>query len=160
MKRLVLFVMLVLSLAANAQTSEKATKSISLEFLGVHHGWGLNYDSRIKGNEGLGYRVGLSYAYAFPGQDISYKGVAIPLEVNGLFGSKVAKFELGLGTSLGYYRKDDHSLGTSVYSNKFRILPFTNLGLRLQPKQGVTLRLGIAPQLELIYPYISLGYAF
>ncbi len=161
MKKLFLLSLLAFSLTASAQTSEKPAKSISVEFLGPHQGYGINYDSRFKGNTGAGYRVGLSYAYIFPGQDQETHGVSIPLELNYLFGSKLLKFELGGGSTVGYYHNRDYAKAPEEITNKFGFIPFLNAGLRLQPKRGLTLRLGITPSILVIpYPYISVGYAF
>ena len=167
MKQLLLLSLLAFSLTAGAQTSEKTARSISFEFLGVHQGYGINYDSRFKGAEGAGYRVGLSYAYAFPGQDQDKHGVAVPLELNYLFGSKLLKFELGFGSTVGYYHtrdyatSPDHPEEEEEVSNRLGFIPFLNAGIRLQPKRGLTLRLGVAPCLLILpYPYISIGYAF
>lgn len=165
MKQLLLLSLLAFSLTAGAQTSEKTARSISFEFLGVHQGYGINYDSRFKGAEGAGYRVGLSYAYAFPGQDQDKHGVAVPLELNYLFGSKLLKFELGFGSTVGYYHTRDYATSPvhpeEEVSNRLGFIPFLNAGIRLQPKRGLTLRLGVAPCLLILpYPYISIGYAF
>ena len=164
MKKLLLLSLLAFSLMVSAQTSEKPARSISLEFLGPHQGWGINYDSRFKGNEGAGYRVGLSYSYLFPGQDQETYGVAAPLEVNYLFGSKLLKFELGGGSTVGYYHTRDFATSPDhpeKIRNRIGFIPFLNAGIRVQPKRGLTLRLGITPSaLIMPYPYISVGYAF
>ena len=170
MKRLLLFTLLTISLSLHAQTKQKPVKNVSLEFLGVHNGFGLNYDSRLDGHEGLGYRVGLSYAYLFPAQDTDIRGVAVPIELNYLIGHGVAKLELGFGTSLGFYSTTDKSLPTDTSKhNDFGYFLFGNAALRLQTKQGMSLRLGVTPNFGLVkkyavthypYPYISVGYAF
>jgi hypothetical protein len=171
MKRLVLFSLLAISLSASAQTGQKAVKNISLEFLGAHNGFGVNYDSRLKGNEGFGYRVGLSYAYLFPAQDADIRGVAVPLEVNYLIGTGTFKFELGFGTSFGYYHIKDESIGPgeTIEHNEFGYFIFGNAALRLQPSHGITLRVGVIPNFgfddkyaitHYPYPYLSIGYAF
>ena len=164
MKKLLLLSLLTLSLTVSAQTSEKPTRSISAEFLGAHLGYGINYDSRFKGNEGTGYRVGLSYSHLFPGQDQETHGVAVPLELNYLFGSKVLKFELGGGSTVGYYHTRNFATAPDhpeEIKNRIGFIPFLNAGIRLQPKRGLTLRLGVTPIWAIFpYPYISVGYAF
>ena len=161
MKKLLLLSLLTFSLTASAQTSEKPARSISVEFLGPHQGCGINYDSRFKGDEGAGYRVGLSYAFLFPGQDQETHGVSIPLELNYLFGNKLLKFELGFGTTAGYYHKRDYAKQPEEITNKIGFIPFLNAGIRVQPKRGLTLRLGITPSMLIMpYPYVSVGYAF
>ena len=93
MKRTLLLTVLAISLSLNAQINQKPVKNISVEFLGAHNGFGLNYDSRFNGNEGLGYRVGLSYACLFPAQDADIHGVAVPLELNYLIGRGLVKLD-------------------------------------------------------------------
>lgn len=43
--------------------AQQKTRSLSVELLGAQNIVGINYDSRFKGNSGLGYRVGLGYGY-------------------------------------------------------------------------------------------------
>lgn len=161
MKKLLLLSLLAFSLTASAQTSEKPARSISVEFLGPHQGCGINYDSRFKGNEGAGYRVGLSYAFLFPAQDCEIHGVSAPLELNYLFGNKLLKFEMGFGSTVGYYHTRDYAKDPEEIKNGFSFIPFLNAGIRVQPKRGLTLRLGITPSILIMpYPYISVGYAF
>ena len=171
MKRTLLLTVLAISLSLNAQINQKPVKNLSVEFLGAHNGLGLNYDSRFNGNEGLGYRVGLSYAYLFPAQDADIHGVAVPLELNYLIGRGLVKLELGAGASLGYYSIKDKSMGSVGESkrNDFGYFIFGNAALRLQPQRGLTLRLGVTPNFgfekkysitHYPYPYLSVGYAF
>ena len=61
-------------------------QSLSLELFGAHNTIGLNYDRRFKGNDGLGFRVGLGYGYSessyFMFLSHSIHDIAIPLEIN------------------------------------------------------------------------------
>lgn len=58
---------IVLSLFAlccfSAVMAQQKTRSLSVELLGAQTIAGINYDSRFKGNSGLGYRVGIGYGY-------------------------------------------------------------------------------------------------
>lgn len=80
-------------------------KNISVELFGAQNTIGINYDSRLKGNSGLGYRIGIGFGYADNSNlfDENIKGVGMPLEMNYLLGNKHNKLEIGIGTSLGFY---------------------------------------------------------
>ena len=43
----------------SAVMAQQKTRSLSVELLGAQNIVGINYDSRFKGNSGLGYRVGI-----------------------------------------------------------------------------------------------------
>ena len=101
---------IVLSLFAlccfSAVMAQQKTRSLSVELLGAQNIAGINYDSRFKGNSGLGYRVGIGYGYGDTSGLIDQKinGVGVPLELNYLLGKKNSKLELGFGASLGVYQ--------------------------------------------------------
>ena len=101
---------IVLSLFAlccfSAVMAQQKTRNLSVELLGAQNIVGINYDSRFKGNSGLGYRVGLGYAYGNNSSlfDQKINGVAAPFELNYLLGKKNSKLELGFGASLGVYQ--------------------------------------------------------
>ncbi len=171
MKNLIVLILFFMGLCATAQTSPDSIteRSLSLELQGVHNLVGINFDSRFKGNHGLGYRVGIGYAYGY--SDFSFivdasdkiQGVAVPLEVNYLLGKRNSKLELGVGISLGYYwerynitYKDYHNVydsGASIHQiqgheNRFGYFTFGNIGYRLQTKRGFQLRVGWAPSIN------------
>ncbi len=52
---------IIISIFASAQDK---MQSVSLEFYGAHNALGVNYDSRLKGNKGWGYRVGVGFSYS------------------------------------------------------------------------------------------------
>ena len=98
--------------AAGQETVEPQAEpdhSLSLELFGAHSTIGINYDRRFKGNDGLGFRVGLGYGYSessyFMGLSHNIYGIAVPLEINYLLGKGRHKLELGFGASLGYYHE-------------------------------------------------------
>ncbi len=101
---------IVLSLFAlccfSAVMAQQKTRSLSVELLGAQNIVGINYDSRFKGNSGLGYRVGIGYGYGNTSGlfDQKINGVGVPLELNYLLGKKNSKLELGFGASLGVYQ--------------------------------------------------------
>ena len=168
MKNLVtLLISWCLGLCATAQTATDslAERSLSLELQGVHNLVGINFDSRFKGNDGLGYRVGLGYAYGY--SDFTFivdasdkiQGVAVPLEINYLLGKRNSKLELGAGISLGYYweryaitypapGKAGSTGRIQGHENRFGYFTFGNIGYRLQTKRGFQLRVGWAPSIN------------
>lgn len=103
MRRIIVFgAILFVTISVMAQ---KRVQSLSVELLGAQNMAGINYDSRLKGNSGFGYRVGIGFGYGDNSglfdQDI--KGAGVPIELNYLLGKKNHKLELGLGVSLGIY---------------------------------------------------------
>jgi hypothetical protein len=177
MKNVFIFLILFASsLLANAQT-----QNISIEAFGAHNTVGINYDSRLKGNQGWGYRVGIGYSYSghsnFLVGSSSIKGVAIPAEINYLVGQRKSKLELGFGMSLGYYQEKysnwvPSSTGLMAeaegHHKTFGYFLFGNVGYRFQPVRGLMFRLGITPSFNFgdryglsrseFYPYVSLGW--
>lgn len=83
----------------------------------------LNFDSRIRGENGWGYRVGIGYnrdkddAYNYlisgntsqwTGLTVRTQGVSVPMEVNYLLGRRQHQFEAGAGAALGVFRQRTH----------------------------------------------------
>lgn len=183
MKKITLSIlMFASSLMANAQIfGGEGTRNISLEFFGAHNTIGLNYDARLKGNDGWGYRAGIGYTYAwssglFKGSS-TIKGVSVPIEINYLLGKKKSKLELGFGANVGYYEEEYDYYLWPDYSKKYRYehnsigyFFFGNVGYRLQPTRGFVFRVGVTPSFNFgdshgisrsfFYPYISFGWAF
>ena len=64
--------------------AQEKTRSLSVELFGAQNLVGINYDSRFKGNSGLGYRVGIGYGYGDNSSWVDQKisGVGVPLELN------------------------------------------------------------------------------
>ena len=183
---LLFFLVMLANLGATAQdtiTTIPAERTLSLELGGAHNLVGVNFDSRFKGNHGLGYRVGIGYSYGrndfsfFVDMKDRIHGVAVPLEINYLLGKHSSKLELGVGISLGYYREQvdvaypDGSSGTSHMREvvkQFGYFTFGNIGYRLQTKRGFMFRVGWAPSINfndkhclqrtLSVSYISFGW--
>jgi hypothetical protein len=156
-----------------AQAQEGTERSLSLELFGAQNTVGINYDSRFKGNHGLGYRVGVGYGYSetstIASTSYALQGIAAPIEINYLFGKGRHKLELGIGTSLGYYYEKCHVLTTvgpapgyggvyggppyfgyadyykKVTHNTFGYFVFGNIGYRLQTNRGFQFRAGMTP---------------
>lgn len=171
----------------NNSNAQKNIHSFSIEAFGAQNTIGINYDTRIRGNYGLGYRVGIGYGYADNSGlfDQKINGIGIPLELNYLFGKKKSKFEVGFGTSLGLYNIKEttwyfyQSISSetegiidkyTTSKNRFGYFIFGNIGYRYQREHGFTLRIGITPSFKLenkyglkrsvFYPYIGLGKSF
>ena len=154
-----------------AQAQDAPERSLSLELFGAQNTVGINYDSRFKGNHGLGYRVGVGYGYSetstIASSSYALQGIAVPIEINYLFGKDRHKLELGFGTSLGYYYEKCHvwtSVGPApgdvsggppyfgyadyykkVTHNSFGYFVFGNIGYRLQTNRGFLFRAGMTP---------------
>lgn len=171
----------------NVSVAQDATRHIAVEAFGAQNTIGINYDARLKGNSGLGYRIGIGYGYGNSSGlfDQKVNGVAIPLELNYLLGKKKSKLEIGFGTSIGMYHinesvwvntpstpsEPDYTGGLeSVSSNRMGYFLFGNIGYRYQPKRGFVFRIGITPSFNFgdkhginrdsFYPYIGFGKSF
>lgn len=164
---------IILSLFAlccfSAVMAQQKTRSLSVELLGAQNIAGINYDSRFKGNSGLGYRVGLGYGYGNNSSlfDQKINGVAAPFELNYLLGKKNSKLELGFGLSLGVYHiketvayvedtgwypgaeDTDQKYGEIKYytnkENRFGYFFFGDIGYRYQRPNGFMFRVGVSP---------------
>ena len=153
-----------------AQAQDAVWRSLSLELFVAQNTVGINYDSRFKGNHGLGCRVGVGYGYSetstIASSSYALQGIAAPIEINYLFGQGRHKLELGMGTSLGYYYEKCHVLTTvapppgdvggppyfgyadyykKVTHNTFGYFMFGNIGYRLQTNRGFLFRAGFTP---------------
>lgn len=176
----------MLSLSASMVAQDKV-RSVSVEQLGAQNMVGVNYDSRLKGNSGLGYRVGIGYGYGNNSGlfDQEIKGVGVPLELNYLLGRKHHKLEVGFGASLGVYHvkemtwyyhqpvppetewREESYVSTST---RFGYFMFGDIGYRYQRDNGFMFRVGVSPsfhfgdkyglQKSAFYPYIGLGWSF
>ena len=158
MKKKLMTLLLAMTLMGGfvAQAQDAPERSLSLELFGAQNTVGINYDSRFKGNHGLGYRVGVGYGYSetstIASSSYALQGIAVPIEINYLFGKGRHKLELGFGTSLGYYYEKCHvwtSVGPApgdvggppyfgyadyykkVTHNSFGYFVFGNIGYRL-----------------------------
>ena len=103
-RTIILLALLCTTLGAIAQDK---VRNISVEALGAQNTIGINYDTRLHGNSGCGYRIGIGFGYGNSDsffEETTIKGVGIPLEMNYLFGKKNSKLEVGVGTSIGVYR--------------------------------------------------------
>lgn len=145
---------------------EKKSNNIYVEFFGASNLFGVSYDTRIKPDSKLGYRVGISYAYSGSSfmlidNSASIKGVTFPLEMNYLIGSKRHKFEIGLGANLGIYRSDysytfydytmvektgiPSTIGLKGSKKSFGYYLYSNIGYRYQRPKGFLFRAGFSP---------------
>lgn len=153
----------------SAVMAQQKTRNLSVELLGAQNVAGINYDSRFKGNSGLGYRVGLGYGYGDNSGlfDQKINGVGVPLELNYLLGKKNSKLELGFGLSLGVYHiketvayvedtgwypdteDADQKYGEIKYytnkENRFGYFFFGDIGYRYQRPNGFMFRVGVSP---------------
>ena len=173
--------------AAIGIMAQKTVKSISVELLGAQNMIGINYDSRFKGNSGLGYRVGIGFGYGDNSIlfDQNIKGVGVPVELNYLLGKKHHKLEVGFGASLGMYHvketawyyyqpvppeTEEREESYTSTNNSFGYFMFGDIGYRYQRDNGFMFRVGVSPSFNfgdkyglmksVFYPYIGLGWSF
>ncbi len=177
----------VMAFVAIGVSAQKTVRNISVELFGAQNTVGINYDSRLKGNSGLGYRVGIGFGYGDNSSliDQRIKGVGVPIEMNYLLGKKRHKLEIGVGTSLGIYHvkesvwyyyqpvppeTEGHDELYTSTSNRFGYFVFGDIGYRYQRDNGFMFRAGISPSFNFgdkyglkksaFYPYIGLGWSF
>lgn len=182
-----IFVFTVMLFATITMMAQKKVRSVSLELLGAQNLAGINYDSRFKGNSGLGYRVGIGFGYGnssyWINQDI--KGVGVPIELNYLLGKRHHKLEVGFGTSMGLYHvketvwlyyqpttpeDEGHEEKITTSDNRFGYFMFGDIGYRYQRDNGFMFRVGFSPSFNFgdkyglhkttFFPYIGLGWSF
>ena len=183
-RTIILLALLCTTLGAIAQDK---VRNISVEALGAQNTIGINYDTRLHGNSGWGYRIGIGFGYGNSDsffEETTIKGVGIPLEMNYLFGKKNSKLEVGVGTSIGVYRikeglafyyestlEHPEGIFETHYNNdtRFGYFFFGNIGYRYQRPKGFVFRTGFTPSFSFgkcgltrsfFYPYISFGWSF
>lgn len=156
------------------EDSGKPNRNISAELSGAHGMAGVNYDMRFRGNEGFGFRVGAGFGFHSNWNSVFFydkktydPGFTFPIEINYLKGAGKNKFELGLGTSLGwynikfgwearmwlnpnnpdYYPEDPGRDNWTGYAYKYRLgyFMFCSIGYRYQPTHGLMFRIGLTP---------------
>ena len=157
-------------------------QNLSLEGLGASGSVGLNYDSRFKGNDGFGFRIGLGYCFSqsqytafVKPNECNLHAITFPLGFNYLLGKKKHKLDVGLGASMGYYHIQDSTYPIGITypdepGNSFGYFMFAEIGYRYQPTEGLMLRVGLTPSWNFggkygldrqwYYPFIGIGYSF
>jgi hypothetical protein len=159
MKKLLLFfsgLIIVVSLKAQSSASQgsPASKSVYLELLGSGVIFSVNFDSRFKGQNGFGYRVGI-------GNGVSPSIFIIPLGVNYLTGKGPGHFEAEFTASI---LTKSRSYNHKVYSTP--VLMYPHIGYRhSKPGKSFLWRINAGPLFEpsgRLIPYLgfSLGYTW
>lgn len=168
MRKILITTLLFYTTCLFAQT----TRHLSIELLGAQNTVGINYDSRFRGIDGLGYRVGIGYCYSKNSGwfDERIKGIGMPLELNYLLGKKSSKLELGFGASLGGYHVKEKSYQYTSSGYQFGYFLFGNIGYRYQRSNGLMFRIGMSPSFNFgdkygieksaFYPYLGFGWSF
>jgi len=149
----------------------KPMSSIYLEAGGAGLSYSVNFDSRFKGENGWGWRGGLSYI----SRTDDLKMYSVPFQINYLLGTRTNFLELGAGVT--YFYLDDYLYYNSGFSSSDEsefILPvktrgdlmatFT-FGFRHQPRNGIMYRLAITPIANRsgfwpLFAGLSFGYSF
>jgi hypothetical protein len=158
-----------------AQTNQefsRPARSIYLEAGGAGLSYSFNFDSRFRGEKGLGWRGGLSYI----SREDDVKMFSAPLQVNYLIGKKVNFIEVGAGIT--YFYLDDYiyyngpgftSSGESEFilpvKTKGDVMATFTFGFRHQPVHGIMYRLAITPIANRsgfwpLFAGLSFGYSF
>jgi hypothetical protein len=168
MKALLIVLFIICSFLVRGQAS---AKTIYAEFLGPGIS-SINYDMRLKGQEGIGVRGGVGYALVEGSITINNNTSStkislftFPIGVNYLIGKNTVHFfEIGAGYTPVLVRvKEDNTLTDNNFSNSFGHIHF---GYRKQPKEnGFSFRAGVTPIFGrgFFIPYyasISFGYKF
>ncbi len=180
------------SMALEATDSvEKPTRSIYAEILGPSNLIGVHFDSRLKGNSGWGYSAGMAWGYSSSDDFFSnvdrFHMISIVPRVSYLVGRKSSKLEMGFGVNIGFLtgtreydtydirtKDGDTILEYAGHVKEHRDFMayyfFGNIGYRLQPARGFTLRAGVSPAFGLggshtlddlyLIPYVSVGKSF
>lgn len=155
--------LLIIAIIATSVSANAQTKSLNLELLGSSGIAGINYDARFKGNNGFGYSVGMGYGYANSGYDfIDTKGndgvthdIAVPVELNYLFGQNNSHFVLGAGAIAAVAVNE----GTMQHAFGYNV--FADVAYRYQKPKGFAFAVGVKPNLiNVLWPYITIGYSF
>lgn len=179
----------MIGLCALPARAQDKVRHVAVELLGAQSAVGINYDSRFKGNDAWGYRVGLGFGFSrhsgFFGDSEEINGVGAPIEINYLLGRKNSKLELGLGANLGvyhikesfnmYYAPSEQYPQGQVLKVKdtrtsFGYYIFGNVGYRYQRPKGFVFRIGLSPSFNfgdkygikkiVFFPYIGAGWSF
>lgn len=173
------------SLFSSQMKAEDAprTHNILVEFLESTEPISVKYDTRFRRNPKFGWSIGVGYSTISYNYNYDCTGVALPLGINGLFGKRASKFEIGLNVGPGYYNYRERSKEyyrdnlwefNYVYGpRKSRVrCPFGfDIGYRLQRQNGFCFRIGFSPfrgayykglacALMTFYPYFGFGYTF
>ena len=133
---------IVCCFAVNAQQGGGSLGKNAQSFYGEVGGPGIitvNYDQRLKGNDGFGFRAGMG------GYGVLKKGgFTVPVGVNYITGSNANFAEIGAG--LCYVAA---SSGNTYFDNTSNtVVAYFNFGYRFQPvNNGLTYRIFLSPLL-------------
>jgi|SRR6476469_5853287 len=139
------------SQTVNLNLPNKPARSIYLEAGGAGLSYSFNYDSRFKGQNGWGWRGGLSYI----ARKDDVKMFSAPLQINYLIGDKINSVEVGAGIT--YFYLDDYLYYNSGFSSsgesefilpvktKGDVMATFTFGFRHQPRNGIMYRFAITP---------------
>jgi len=155
------------SIRAQSNSPVKSAKSIYLEAGGAGLSYSFNYDFRLKGESGLGFRAGASYI----SREDDIKMYSIPFQVNYLLGKQTNFFELGVGATYFYlddylyYGGSDESEFLLPVKTKGDVMYTMTFGFRHQPKQGIMYRFAVTPVANRsgfwpLFAGLSFGYSF
>jgi hypothetical protein len=156
---------------ASAVQAQNTAKTVSAEFLGPGIS-SINYDMRLKGQDGIGFRAGVGYGLVEGSLTINTTTTntkidlfTFPIGVNYLLGKNTIHFfEIGAGfTPVWVKVRKDNTITDNKFLNSYGHLHF---GYRKQPKEkGFCFRAGITPIFGKgffipLYGSIAFGYKF
>jgi hypothetical protein len=182
LKKYAIFIIIALACnmacAQNAITTKKDSlynnraQSVYAELLGPAILYSFNYDTRFsKKQDGLGMRIGISYAYESSYNDNTNTSdnstvFSIPFQLNYLLGKEDRFFEVGLGFTYFNYVGNGPVFLDDSKSNINKVLGTMTFGYRYQPKKGgFTFRYSLNPVFDTksFIPWwvgVSIGYSF
>lgn len=178
MKKIHIIVTIMATFLSASLLYGQNSRSVYLEFLGASNGIGVGYDARFNkgGSFGWGWRTGLGFGYSnsnitavgvsdsgYDFYDQSFR-LAVPLEINYLFGKRASKFDLGAGAILC---TDRYTSKTGADpKNVTGVIPYLSSGYRLVTEKGFVLRAGFLTLYEtggnnfVFWPHLGFGWAF
>ena len=187
MKKVHIIVTIMATFLSASLLYSQNSRSVYLEFLGASNGIGVGYDARFNkgGSFGWGWRTGLGFGYNqtnlmsfdvrnggfgvtdsglhIHNYDQSFR-LAVPLEINYLFGKRASKFDLGAGAILCADRYTSKT-GAKPY-NEIGAIPYLSTGYRLVTEKGFVLRAGFLTLYDtggnnfVFWPHLGFGWAF
>jgi len=163
--------MVILSLSANAQDIYGGRRFYA-EFGGPGIVMSVNYDSRIKANErlGWGYRLGAGFGI---GEDYDYYDYgsvsrtyySVPVGVNYLFGKTSSSLTFEVGATVTVLTRKTNLYNYEVVKPGYVVGGLQFMFCRIPLDGGFTFRIGFTPMIGTagdLFPMgaIGLGYAF
>ena len=144
MKKLLFFTITILFCQVMmAQTGDKYSKAVYLQFGGAGYNTSLNYDMRfIKGKaDGLGFKIGVGYFQKKSNLtlgDNTFQRTTVPLELNYLYNLRNNKHFIDFGIAyVPHFTKDTYKNKPINDSKELLHLSNLSIGYRFQKQNGL-----------------------